>query len=111
LVDDSSLIAGCSATVDGTGASANNGTVTAKYSNGTGKLSTSGVGNLHIYNVHGCAGLVNTATRPRSSAPMPSAPSRRSRARDTRSIGKNRWAAWTRAASVQPVPQGAVTWP
>jgi hypothetical protein len=60
LVDDSSLITGCSATVDGTGASANNGTVTAKYSNGTGKLSTTGAGNLHIYNVHGCADLVNS---------------------------------------------------
>ena len=46
--------------MDGTGASANNGTVTAKYSNGTGKLSTTGAGNLHIYNVHGCAGLVNS---------------------------------------------------
>jgi hypothetical protein len=50
----------CSATVDGTGASANNGTVTAKYSNGTGKLSTTGAGNLHVYNVHGCAGLINS---------------------------------------------------
>ena len=34
--------------------------MTAKYSNGTGKLSTTGAGNLHIYNVHGCAGLVNS---------------------------------------------------
>ena len=51
---------GCSATVDGTGASANNGKVTAKYSNGTGKLSTTGAGNLHVYNVHGCAGLINS---------------------------------------------------
>lgn len=48
----------CSATVDGTGASANNGTVTAKYSNATGKLTTTGAGNLHVYNVHGCAGLI-----------------------------------------------------
>jgi hypothetical protein len=48
----------CKATVDGTGASANNGTVTAKYSNSTGKLSTTGAGNLHIYNVQGCAGLI-----------------------------------------------------
>lgn len=51
---------GCSATVDGTGATANNGTVTAKYSNGTGKLSTTGAGNLHVYNVSGCAGLINS---------------------------------------------------
>jgi hypothetical protein len=48
----------CSAVVDGTGATANNGMVTAKYSNSTGKLVTTGAGNLHIYNVHGCAGLV-----------------------------------------------------
>src|SRR5215469_13936785 len=48
----------CSATVDGTGASANNGMVTAKYSNSTGKLATTGAGNLHIYNVSGCAGLI-----------------------------------------------------
>jgi hypothetical protein len=50
---------GCSATVDGTGATANNGSVTAKYSNSTGKLSTTGAGNLHVYNVSGCAGLIN----------------------------------------------------
>jgi hypothetical protein len=50
----------CSATVDGTSATANNGTVTAKYSNATGKLSTTGAGNLHVYNVSGCAGLINT---------------------------------------------------
>jgi len=50
----------CSAVVDGTGATANNGKVTAKYSNGTGKLTTTGAGNLHIYKVSGCAGLINT---------------------------------------------------
>jgi hypothetical protein len=50
---------GCSATVDGTSATANNGSVTAKYSNSTGKLSTTGAGNLHVYNVSGCAGLIN----------------------------------------------------
>ena len=50
----------CSAVVDGTGASANNGMVTAKYSNGTGKLTTTGAGNLHIYNVQGCAGLIGS---------------------------------------------------
>jgi hypothetical protein len=51
---------GCSATVDGTGATANNGSVTAKYTNSTGKLSTTGAGNLHVYNVSGCAGLINS---------------------------------------------------
>jgi len=50
----------CSAVVDGTGASANNGRVTAKYSNGTGRLTTTGAGNLHIYNVNGCAGLIRS---------------------------------------------------
>ena len=50
----------CSAVVDGTSATANNGMVTAKYSNSTGKLTTTGAGNLHIYNVSGCAGLINT---------------------------------------------------
>ena len=34
--------------------------MTAKYSNGTGKLSTTGAGNLHIYNVSGCSGLINS---------------------------------------------------
>jgi len=48
----------CSAVVDGTGATANNGKVTVKYSNSTGKLTTTGAGNLHIYNVSGCAGLI-----------------------------------------------------
>ena len=46
--------------MDGTGASANNGRVTAKYSNGTGKLTTTGAGNLHISNVSGCAGLIHS---------------------------------------------------
>jgi hypothetical protein len=50
----------CSAVVDGTGATANNGQVTATYTNSTGKLATTGAGNLHIYNVSGCAGLINT---------------------------------------------------
>jgi hypothetical protein len=48
---------GCSATVGGTTASAT-GKVTGKYSNKTHKLSTSG-GNLHIWNVSGCFGLIN----------------------------------------------------
>src|SRR5262249_6656019 len=50
----------CSAVVDGTGASANNGSGEAKYSNGTGKRTTTGAGNLHVYNVRGCAGLINS---------------------------------------------------
>ncbi len=50
----------CSAVVDGTGATANNGMVTATYTNSTGKLATTGAGNLHIYKVVGCAGLINS---------------------------------------------------
>lgn len=50
----------CSATVDGTGATKNNGRVKATYTNSTGilKVLTSG-GNLHIYRVSGCAGLIH----------------------------------------------------
>jgi hypothetical protein len=50
----------CSAVVDGTGATKNNGSVTATYTNKTGKLATTGAGNLHIYKVKGCAGLVKS---------------------------------------------------
>ena len=51
----------CSATVDGSSATANDGTVRAHYKNATGKLTvlTTG-GNLHIYNVSGCFGLINS---------------------------------------------------
>lgn len=47
---------GCSASVAGTTATST-GKVTGKYSNSTGKLTTSG-GNLHIWNVSGCFGLI-----------------------------------------------------
>jgi hypothetical protein len=50
----------CSAVVDGTSATANNGMVTATYTNSTGKLATTGAGNLHIYNVKRCAGLIGS---------------------------------------------------
>jgi hypothetical protein len=47
--------------VDGTGPTSNYGMVKAKYSNSTGKLTTLTTGgNLHVYNVNGCAGLINT---------------------------------------------------
>jgi hypothetical protein len=51
----------CSAQVDGTGATANNGKVSGTYTNSTHKLKilTTG-GNLHVYNVSGCAGLINS---------------------------------------------------
>jgi hypothetical protein len=51
----------CKAVVDGTSGTANNGMVKITYSNSTGKLTvlTTG-GNLHIYNVVGCAGLIKS---------------------------------------------------
>jgi hypothetical protein len=48
----------CTATVAGATASST-GTVDVSYSNSTGKLTTSG-GNLHVFNVNGCAGLINS---------------------------------------------------
>ena len=52
---------GCSATLDGTAAGANNGVTGISYSNTTGKIKlTSGSGaNLHSWGVVGCFGLVN----------------------------------------------------
>ena len=47
---------GCSAKVAGT-TSSSTGMVTGTYTNGTGKLKVSG-GNLHIWNVSGCFGLI-----------------------------------------------------
>ncbi len=50
--------AGCSATVGGTTATST-GTTTGTYTNSTGILKVSG-GNLHVWNVSGCLGLINT---------------------------------------------------
>ena len=50
---------GCSATLDGTAAGANNGITNATYTNSTGKIKLLGSGNLHSYAVSGCFGLVN----------------------------------------------------
>jgi len=51
---------GCSATLDGTAAGADNGKVKGTYTNSTGvlKLLTTG-GNLHAWGVVGCLGLIN----------------------------------------------------
>lgn len=52
---------GCSAVVDGTGATKNNGMVKATFSNKTHKLTVlSTGGNLHIYKVAGCFGLIKS---------------------------------------------------
>lgn len=49
---------GCSGVVDGTGAAKNNGKVAVTYTNGTGVLQVlSTGGNLHVYQVSGCAGV------------------------------------------------------
>jgi hypothetical protein len=51
----------CSAVIDGTSATVGNGHVRFRYSDATGHLTTLTTGgNLHFYNVTGCAGLWNT---------------------------------------------------
>jgi hypothetical protein len=51
---------GCSATLDGTAAGANNGKTKITYTNSSGKIKLLGSGgNLHSYAVSGCFGLVN----------------------------------------------------
>ena len=58
-IDLKATATGCSATLDGTGASKDNGMVKGTYTNGTGKLKLLGTGgNLHAYAVSGCLGLV-----------------------------------------------------
>jgi hypothetical protein len=54
----------CQAVVDGTSATAGDGKLNFSYVDSTGKLDTSVVrGNLHFYNVSGCAGLWNTGNQ------------------------------------------------
>jgi len=50
---------GCTATVDHTSATSNDGSVTGTYSNSTHNLVTSG-GNLKLFNVSGCLGAINS---------------------------------------------------
>ena len=51
----------CSAIVDGTGAAKNNGMVHVTYGNKTHKLTVLATGgNLHIYSVNGCLGLIGS---------------------------------------------------
>jgi hypothetical protein len=51
---------GCSAVVNGTSATAMNGKVPVSYTNNTSKLQLHPVGNLHVYSVTGCFGLIST---------------------------------------------------
>lgn len=48
---------GCVFVIDGTSATADNGSAKVTYSNSTGKLKLVSGGNLHFYNVSGCFGL------------------------------------------------------
>jgi hypothetical protein len=51
----------CTAVIDGTSGTASDGTVKFSYSDRTGVLQVRATGgNLHFYNVQGCAGLINT---------------------------------------------------
>lgn len=59
-IDVSLSSSGCSGILDGTAAGANNGTIPYRYYNNPNLLITGRQGNLHIYNVSGCAGLFNT---------------------------------------------------
>lgn len=67
--------AGCSAVIAGTTATASDGIVTFTYTDSTGhlKLLTSG-GNLHFYNVTGCAGQINSGDPATLSATFPLSP-------------------------------------
>jgi hypothetical protein len=55
------LVPDCDAVIDGTSGSASDGIVNVRYINSTGvfQARTTG-GNLHFYNVRGCAGLIRT---------------------------------------------------
>jgi hypothetical protein len=61
---------GCSGTVDGTKATADNGKITVTYTNKTGVLKTLTTGgNLHLFNVtSGCLGVINTGDKATMSA-------------------------------------------
>src|SRR5215469_13153374 len=60
---------GCTAVVDGTSATAHNGKVTITYTNSTHTLKVLPTGgNLHIYNVSGCAGAIHSGDTATQSA-------------------------------------------
>jgi hypothetical protein len=66
---------GCRAVVDGTGGTAGDGIVRFTYTNGTAtfKALTTG-GNLHFYNVRGCAGLLRNGDKATVSGTFPVSP-------------------------------------
>jgi hypothetical protein len=66
---------GCSATLDGTKAGADNGTTKGTYSNSSGKLTLLGPGgNLHTYAVSGCLGLVKNGDPDQASGTLKVSP-------------------------------------
>jgi hypothetical protein len=66
---------GCSATLDGTAAGANNGLIKFSYSDSTGKLKLLGSGgNLHSWAVSGCFGLVSNGDAQQASGTLPVTP-------------------------------------
>jgi hypothetical protein len=66
-IDLKATAPGCSATLDGSKAGANNGTTKISYSNSTGQLKLLGSGNLHSWAVSGCFGLVNNGDTEKAS--------------------------------------------
>jgi hypothetical protein len=50
---------GCTTVIDGTSQTASDGTLKFSYGDGTGRLTTLTGGDLHFYDVRGCAGLFN----------------------------------------------------
>jgi hypothetical protein len=63
---------GCVFVVDGTSATADNGSAAFSYSNATGKLMLTAGGNLHFYQVSGCFGLFKSGDplNPRAAFPL-----------------------------------------
>lgn len=74
-VDLKASAPGCTATLDGTKAGADNGKITATYSNSTGVLKLVGTGgNLHSWGVSGCFGLVKNGDPQQASGSLKMSP-------------------------------------
>lgn len=65
---------GCSATLDGTAAGANDGLTGITYTDSTGKIKLRPGGNLHSYRVKGCFGLINNGDAQQVSGSGPVTP-------------------------------------
>jgi hypothetical protein len=74
-IDLKATAPGCSATLDGTKAGADNGKVEASYTNKTGVLKLLGTGgNLHSWGVSGCFGLVKNGDAQHASGSLKMSP-------------------------------------